>query len=119
MAGVDPQRRSFLLASMALAACRTLPETPTPAPSVTPPDDGGFDAATIAAAERVAGVRYTDAERELLGVVLAAGVRRAAERREDVNDQRRQHPEAMHAVLLSRVKGGFRSTPWSPAPPGW
>lgn len=81
MAGVDPQRRSFLLASMALAACRTLPETPAPAPAVTPPDDGGFDAATIAAAERVAGVRYTEAERELLGVVLAAGVRRAAERR--------------------------------------
>ena len=81
MSVVDPHRRSFLLASMALAACRKLPETPGAAPVTTPPDDAGFDAATIAAAERVAGVRYTEAERGAMALVVAAGVRRAAARR--------------------------------------
>lgn len=81
MSVVDPRRRSFLLASMALAACRKLPDAPAATPVPTPSDDGVFDAATIAAAERVAGVRYTAAEREALALVLAAGVRRAAERR--------------------------------------
>ncbi len=83
-------RRAFLWAMAAgAAACRPAPaRTPTRAPGSTkrvapvgPSSDDGFDLATIAAAERVAGVTYTDAERRLLAATLAAHVERARARR--------------------------------------
>lgn len=83
MPEVDPRRRRFLLASAALAACRGAPATRTEPPSSDTPSpvDDGLDAATIAAAERVAGVHYTAAEREAIAMALGAHVRRAQARR--------------------------------------
>ena len=84
-------RRAFLWAMAAgAAACRPAPRsTEAPArdrapigPAPAQPDaDAPFDLATIAAAERVAGVRYTDAERRLLAATLGAHVERARRRR--------------------------------------
>jgi Asp-tRNA(Asn)/Glu-tRNA(Gln) amidotransferase A subunit family amidase len=80
-------RRAFLWAVAAgAAACRrgAPTETPATAPAPTkaaPAAADGIDVATIAAAERIAGVRYTDAERKLLATTLGAHVERARTRR--------------------------------------
>ncbi len=86
MPEIDPRRREFLLAAAALAACRSSPTSHDLAstPATTPPTDDGLDLATIAAAERVAGVHYTTAEREAIAMVLGAQIERAVARRAHV-----------------------------------
>ncbi|HWB77664.1 MAG TPA: amidase family protein, partial [Nannocystaceae bacterium] len=86
MTTLRPSRRGFLLVAPSLAACRPAPTrapTPTqaPAPTPAPTSDDGFDLATIVAAERVAGVQYEAAERELVRQSLAHHVERAQTRR--------------------------------------
>lgn len=83
-------RRGFLTVAASLAACRLptrarvdeperTPEPHTHTP--TPASESTLDRATIAAAERVAGVRYTDSERDAIAMVLGAHVERATRRR--------------------------------------
>jgi Asp-tRNA(Asn)/Glu-tRNA(Gln) amidotransferase A subunit family amidase len=82
MSELDLGRRGFLLATAALAACKpssaTTVATTTAAETATA---AGIDTATIAAAERIAGVAFTAAERDAIAMVLGAHVERAKQRR--------------------------------------
>ncbi|MBX7081950.1 MAG: amidase [Nannocystaceae bacterium] len=83
-----PSRRAFLASSAAALACRphgpataTPAPTPTAAPTPAPRDETAIDEATLAAAERIAGVRYDDRERAAVLAVIGAQLERAIRRR--------------------------------------
>lgn len=76
-------RRTFVLGSASIAACRPPASAPTTAPAIAPAptDPRAALIDDLAAAERVAGVRYTPAERALAAPLVAEQIARAQSRR--------------------------------------
>lgn len=111
MSRLRASRRAFMLSAPALAACRLAPTTTpsAPQPVATPapaPEPGApFDLATLAAAERVAGVDYELAERELVRASIAGHVERARARRSFAIDP----ALAPASVFEPRIAGASRA----------